>query len=683
MFFLSLGLQAQLDTDLPPVQLKSYGEQAMEMGDYYTASEFFLKYNTIKTNDVNSTLELANAYFFSRDYRNAKNWYLKTYQLAPKKQVKAMYKYAQCLKMLGKYEAAIEHFTRFKNEASENSYKELFDRVEIEIAGSKQALEVNKAKSDELIDVNHLKGSANGPHIELSPILLDSITLMYSSFVEDSVRYYSGVDSIVKKRQVYSATKSGDSWNKSTTNEYSVLNDSAKHVGNTSISKDKQRLYFTKCELKSTGEFLCDLYISKKEDGNWSAPVKLPAEINNGGATQPAIEFVDKSIDLIYFVSDREGSVGGKDIWTSTYNHENNIASEVVNLGKNVNTNLDEITPYYLDSKNILFFSSNGWEGFGGFDVFKTKNQDSEWLLPENIGYPLNGSTDDVYYSPDKDNLSGFLVSNRDEAIPFKHLNCCDDIFQFNKKVERPFSYLGKLYNSGAIDRILDLQDDEDREDLLSNELNYVKARQKVMLYQYFGNEQPVLIDSVITEDNGEFTLDLKRNKHYKLVIESDGFFNKHHKISTVNIANDRMEEHIGLLEITREPIIIKNIYYPFDEWYLTDESKHRLDTTIYQILLENPKLIVELSSHTDNFGTDSYNDKLSQKRAESVVDYLIKKGINKKKLRAKGYGERQPIAPNSYSDGADNPEGRQRNRRTEFRVIGIMKDGKEIIYKE
>ena len=129
------------------------------------------------------------------------------------------------------------------------------------------------------------------------------------------------------------------------------------------------------------------------------------------------------------------------------------------------------------------------------------------------------------------------------------------------------------------------------------------------------------------------------------------------------------------------KPIIVKNIYYEYDKFTLLDSSKTVIDTTMLKLLIENPDIKIEIGSHTDSRGSDPYNQRLSQQRAQSVVDYLVAKGIPRKRLVAKGYGEIQPIAPNNNKDGSDNPEGRQMNRRTEFRIVGKIEGVSEIIY--
>ena len=146
---------------------------------------------------------------------------------------------------------------------------------------------------------------------------------------------------------------------------------------------------------------------------------------------------------------------------------------------------------------------------------------------------------------------------------------------------------------------------------------------------------------------------------------------------------SDTLKHDFSLTALTNKPIVIPNIYYEFDGYDLLPESKKTMDTTLLVIMKENPSIIIEIGSHTDGKGAKAYNITLSQKRAESAVNYLISKGIDKKRLKAKGYGKDFPIAPNENADGSDNPEGRQKNRRTEFRVVGKIPGVSEIIYTE
>ncbi|NCO56488.1 MAG: OmpA family protein, partial [Bacteroidetes bacterium] len=163
------------------------------------------------------------------------------------------------------------------------------------------------------------------------------------------------------------------------------------------------------------------------------------------------------------------------------------------------------------------------------------------------------------------------------------------------------------------------------------------------------------------------------------------GLFNKELNVDTRKITkSDTIRlDAIYINILPKESIIIKNIYYEYGKTHLTDQSKTAIDTTLLKVLINNPLLIVEIASHTDSVSSGDFNMKLSEKRAESVVKYLISKGIDKERLHFKGYGESKPIAPNTNADGSDNLEGRQKNRRTEFRIIGSLDHYSKIIYQE
>jgi outer membrane protein OmpA-like peptidoglycan-associated protein len=194
------------------------------------------------------------------------------------------------------------------------------------------------------------------------------------------------------------------------------------------------------------------------------------------------------------------------------------------------------------------------------------------------------------------------------------------------------------------------------------------------------------LLQKDSTTKEGQYFFDLKVNKDYILEFQSNKIPPTTLEFTTKGITkSDTLVIHdVGIEYLSnKEPFIIKNIYYDFDKYKLRPESQKIIDSTLLVILREAPDIIIELSSHTDSKGDDAYNIELSQKRAESVVNYLIKKGIDKNRLVAKGYGETRPIAPNENPDGSDNPEGRQKNRRTEFRIIGNLSQYSEIIYEE
>lgn len=198
-------------------------------------------------------------------------------------------------------------------------------------------------------------------------------------------------------------------------------------------------------------------------------------------------------------------------------------------------------------------------------------------------------------------------------------------------------------------------------------------------------NKELIYIKNDTTSADGSYGFRLDAEKEYSLEFENYGQFNKIVKVSTkgINESKTITINEVGVNLIPKEPMVIKNIYYAYDKSELTKEAKDIIDNTLLKILKEAPQIVIEISAHTDSRGDDDYNMKLSQARAESVVKHLVRKGIEPKRLYAKGYGKRKPIAPNENEDGSDNPEGREKNRRTEFRIIGSLDQYTEIIYEE
>ncbi len=737
---------------LRPSQLKSYAKNAVRIGDIYSAIEYYESYLDIKETDYKSKFQLAELYRASRDYSKAKALYKEVYREDPEKFTVALFYYGLMQKVSGEYLEAQKSFVTFKKEykgaKDERYYKKL---VKLETAACAKAPLIIE---DELrILINHLDTSINKAHVELSPISIDKNTLLYASLKADSIEYYNADDSteVLPVRKFYVAKGGGTSWTGGEEFE-GPFNTDETNTCNGAFSTDGNRFYFTRTEPGTHHKVLSRLYVSKKVNGEWQEPVRLPESINglNYSATQPTIGVIsDTKQEVIYFVSDNPKGKGGLDIWYTTYNERKNKYKKPRNAGTSINTILDEMSPFYdLDTRR-LYFSSKGWPGIGGYDIFKSNGETKMWSDPENIGYPLNSSVDDIYYSVSKDRERGFFVSNREGGIALKNPTCCDDIYTFRwteyihiaingfiyEDIEKADSTLTDTVFSVAIvndtiggyftdslnisvdttlieltdnpiifdttliepiDTLITLLDTiatdtlvvdsltelitpkEDDLEILSGELpkegEYsLISDAYISLYLIdIKTQLPQYIRKIPSDSIGDYFYDLEQGNDYKIIVEKDGYFNSHFTFSTKNITNsDTLFQPVKLKQIPQEPMVLENIYYEFDKADLTEAAKATIDTTLFVILSDNPDLIVEISSHTDSKGNDDYNMRLSQKRAESVVNYLIDKEIEKDRLVPKGYGETLPVAPNENQDGSDNPEGRQANRRTEFKVIG------------
>lgn len=671
---------------LKPSQLKKFAENALSFGDIYSGIDLYERYIKLKPEDKEVMFELAGLYQKSRDYRKAADTYLKCYE---KGLAKALFPHAQMQKSLGDYKGAKANFLKFQkeNKGGNNDYKKI---LKAELEGCEMGIaDANPAEAAMKAEIRHLDASVNKPHIEFSPVVMDADHLLYGSLKVDGIEYYSTEGKVKKPvRKFYTAKKDGKDWKYE--GEFNgPFNEEGVHVGNGTFSKDGNTFYFTRCEADLHNKVTCSVYFSRKEGGNWTPPEEMQG-INIPGytTTMPAMgEESKKKTEVLYFVSDRPGGEGGMDIWYSVYDSKKQLWAPPKNPGSKLNTPGDDITPYYDIKRHTLYFSTDNRAGFGGMDVFKSNGELNKWTKPENIGYPLNTGADEVYFTQSPaDSESGFFTSNREGGAALKNPTCCDDIYEFRWKDYKNVAVKGKLYDVDFIEFILEMEDASEKHKLIGAEERYLLDSALVSIYLIDKeNEEPILITSDTTNSKGEYFFKIEKEKDYKIVVNKDRYYRKHLKFTSKNVTAEAINQHIGMNLLGKEPVIVKNIYYAYDDASLNNESKNVIDTTMLKIMRENPHILVEISSHTDSKGADDYNITLSQKRAESVVDYLASKGIEKDRMQPKGYGETKPIAPNSNNDGSDNPDGRSKNRRTEFRVLGTLPTDKydEIIYKD
>ncbi|RYZ27738.1 MAG: flagellar motor protein MotB, partial [Sphingobacteriales bacterium] len=394
------------------------------------------------------------------------------------------------------------------------------------------------------------------------------------------------------------------------------------HQGAVTLSPDGNKMIFSRWTI-GDGKKASSLYMTKKTDGTWSEPIAMPASINQEGynAQQPVLMPDGKT--LVYS-SDIPGGVGGFDLWSVTLDELDN-AGTPTNLGPFINTNGDEHAPFYHVPSKTLVFSSNGRVGMGGFDFYYSKGDAGNWGEVKNFGYPVNSHKDDVYFAS-RGRATNILedvlfASDRDAA-------CCLELFTLKKK-NMPKTISGMI----------------------------VSCETK---------------DTQTTGADGKYTFTIEDYQPLKAVASAPEHqsgelgFNEPTEPGSLTLNNP----DICLQPIVIDkPVVVNNIYYDFDKAELREESYPELDKLV-TMFEANPDIKVEISAHTDNIGKHAYNQRLSEARARSVVNYLVKKGIKRSQLISKGYAATQPIAENQNADGTDNPEGRQQNRRTEFKVL-------------
>jgi outer membrane protein OmpA-like peptidoglycan-associated protein len=408
--------------------------------------------------------------------------------------------------------------------------------------------------------------------------------------------------------------------------------------GTPAFAPDGKRMYFTRW-FKVGGKSTYAIYTSKMEGAGWGTPQKLNSNVNVEGfnAIQP---FVTADGKHLYFVSTKPGGQGGDDIWVSDLGNDGTPTNST-NLGNVINTAMNEQAPYYDVINKRLIYSSKGFLGLGGFDFFESFNTNDTWSTPVNMGYPMNSAKDDLYYVPDNADQKKFYISSDRES------DCCLNLFEVADK---------RHLLTGLV------VDCDTRQPLPGVKVSFVDSLTKQN------------IKEIVVDKTARYNFDVTTSRPYNLRLEKDGYFAKVVPVpASGRMSNDTLFNPDICLQAFQvdKPIVIKNVLYDFNKATLRPESKTVLDE-IVTIMKDNPKIKIEMGAHTDSKGTDQYNDKLSQERAQACVDYIIAMGIDESRIYAKGYGEKRPIAPNTLPDGKDNPDGRQQNRRTEFKVLKL-----------
>jgi len=654
--FMLLGFFAQAQDTIEIKSLKAgecrrMGDAAVKQGDYYSAQEYYDQYMKLKPNNGKVAYNLATAFRINRDYVSAQEWYDKSIKLNPNNGL-AYYYYGLMLKMNGNCDKAKEQFAKFKKQGGKSQQAvDLKKQMKADIIGCDSAISFTKQLNR--VTITHLDTTINKIHVEHSPIMLDTNTLLYSSIRTDKKVYTveSQEDTAVGAfKKFYTAKKENGKWTFG--GEYDALNKEGVNNTNAAFSADGKRIYFTRCKKNGNNKMICAIYLtSKQEDGSWSEPTALDKTINDSKytTTQPAtsIESI-KQNEVIYFVSDRPGGRGGLDIWYVIYDFKKKAYGLPKNAGSKINTTGDEITPFYDADNRTLYFSSNGWPGLGGLDIFNAKGEMKQFTPPENIGAPINSTADDIYYTVGKNKDEGFFVSNRKGGVALKKSpTCCDDIYGF-----KHILYV-KLNVEGVVI------------DEKGNPIN----KAKVSLYTKPKEGDPIFIKSVETDAQGKYDMNVEANNDYKVVVEKEKYLNGTNNFNTNNITTSQTlkQNATALKEISDKAYVLTNVYYGSDKYDLSESSKKDIDTTLLVFMQANPDVIVEIGSHTDDQASHAYNNSLSQKRADGVAKYLIEKGIDMERIQAHGYGETKPTGDNKTE------EGRAANRRTEFKVIGKL----------
>lgn len=624
---------------------------AFESQEYYKAITLLKKAYSKekdKANKADIIYKTAECYRYVNDLKQAETWYRKALKLKYPENTVQLY-YAEALKANGKFEDAIAEYEKYAE-------------LEPEDPRGKNGAEAC-ALAQKWIDnpsryVVENEVQLNGKFMDFAPSYAsaDHKTVYFTSSRNgasgNDVDGWTGqgftdvFESTIDNKGKWSKPKPLPATINSVFNEGAAV-----------MNADFSQMVFTRCGVKKKVKMGCELYLSKKEGSNWSEPELLPFFLKDEGddSTQVTVGHPAWSADgkTLVFASDADGGKGGRDLWKSTYDDEKKRWGAPVNLG-DLNTQGDEMYPF-IHNDGTLYFASNGHIGMGGLDIFMAESQGDSWGNVTNMRYPINSSGDDFAIVFEKEQEKGYFTSNREDG------KGSDDIYSF---------LLPALKFT------------------LSGTVSDFKTKKPVgdATVSIVGTDGSSL--ETTTDSNGKYSFDLSPATSYVITAgKKDYYLNKTGKTTTVGFEEDKDLVHDFELDPINRVIDLPNIFYDLGKWDLRPESKVALDGLI-ETLNDNPTIVIELGSHTDTRASDSYNLSLSQKRAQSVVDYLIENDIAEARLVAKGYGETTPkVLDNAVGEFPAGSvindafiaklkteelkeEAHQLNRRTEFKVL-------------
>ncbi len=613
---------------------------------YVNAREIYLKVAEAGYESEELLTKVGNTFYYSAKYGEAFKWYSKLFKKYPDQSDPMLYlRYSQSLRSTGHPDEAEKYF---------NTYQKM-------VYGDKK----HKTAIDYLALIEE-----NSGRYDLKPIeqLYDTTQITFGHTVApDSSLIYASTSADIPKsfRNVF------DPWTGlSFLSLYKVAIDTANnlvgeperlrgklkskfHESSTAITADGKTLYFTRNNYtygeKDKKHKNLKIYRTKKEDGKWQKPVELPFNGDSFNTAHPALS---PSENKLYFASDRLGGYGESDLYVVTIDSTGQFG-QPVNLGDTINTAARETFPY-ISKDSVLYFSSSGHYGLGGLDVFAVNiHKDGSFgkhLI--NVGKPINSYADDFSYGINSDSRYGFLSSDRDRYNDTVIVR--SNIYAFFEREPLKDVFMAKI-----VGYVTDKKTGDSLQDAT------------VAVYKLKDDK---LFGQVSTNADGYYEIEVDRYVQYRVRASKEGY-DSEEKVSEEGKKKQRIDfqlernkipigEGVDLAKILNIP----KIYFDFDKYNIRPDAQVELEK-VYQVLKQYPKLRLKIRSHTDSRGSDAYNQKLSEKRAQSTKAYLVNKGINADRLETEGVGESELV--NGCSNGVPcTEEQHQANRRSEFIVI-------------
>ena len=631
----------------------------MDSHNYFEAIDLYKKAYSKEKNKAEKAailFKVGECYRTISDSKNAEVYYAKAVKVNYKNP-EVYLRYAEALKANGLYADAIIQFNRYKQEVPT-------DPRGIEGAGSCEKAQKWKDKPGRFKVDNFSAANSKNSDLSATYSAKGFRSIIYTSAREDAMgKDYDDSWGGEKNTDLFEITSDKKGKWSTPIGLPLPINSEAKE-GASTMDRKYGDMYFTRCDLGKGKVVMCKIYETKRNGpALWADPTMLAFCSDSSNYGHPSLS---ADGNTLYFSSDREGGQGGKDIWKVDYDKKDKAWGAPVNMGPVINTAEDDLFPF-IHADGTLYFSSLGHQAegnMGGLDIFSAKFKDGNWTSVTNLKAPINSQQDDYGIIWEDTDNKGYFTSNREGG------KGRDDIYSFMLPPVI-FTLQGQVIDVDT------------------------KKPLEAAKVELFDNVTGTSI-SFTTDNSGTYKFSLAQNTSYKITANKKDYLGAKAEESTVGFEESKDFYRDFALKTTKKEIVLPNILYDLDKTALKPESKTSLDGLV-ETLKDNPTLVIELASHTDTRATDEHNDKLSQGRAQSVVDYLISKGIEIGRLVPRGYGEKVPrilqndekvvdngkeftfakgtTITDAYIEklkgGKDEQEAaHQLNRRTEFRVL-------------
>lgn len=625
-------------------------------GDYYNAAIYYEKflaagkgkknetgYNpyvaqkqnggaTVKaSSQQQATYKLAESYRLLNNYAKAEPFYKQATSFDSTQFPLANYWYGISLRANANYEEAEIALTKFiSTYTADDTYKKTATKELANLKFIQQQLSVKSPK----IAVSKLAGKLNTTGANYAPAYQQN-NLVFTSTRPDSTELTDKKNPY--NNRLYKAIGSS-------ANKIAVPNNDKSQLGVASFTADGNTMFFTKWQTVN-GKNVAAIYTATKQDTNWINITLLDSNVNVSGysSQQP---YVTADGQTLFFASEKPGGLGKFDVWYVVLSNNKPVGA-AINLGSVINTPEDDQAPFYHSNTGTLVFSSKGYTGMGGYDLFTSKGNLSNWQTPVNLGAPANSVKDDIYFAAKGKSIWDSTYFSSDRAS-----ECCLELFAAIKLPVDKYFY-GIVINC------------EDKTPIPGASVTVSDTTFKQTLY------------TLTTDYTGKYAFTVHEGQSFTIIAQKQGYtvdtsyyyYNLLPDTDTVLNHNICIRPVKDTLPPIPPTIVLNKVYFEFDKHNLTKQSKKTLDSVL-TVMKDNPAIIIEVNGHTDAEGSDLYNLDLSMERAKVCAYYLIGKGIPAARIQIKASGESQPVAPNKTDDGKDNPDGRKLNRRTEFIII-------------